>query len=208
MGQGVATEWADSIIGEPVPDVAFQIRYGVLSDKDSISSLEDQQKVVSYQLARTQTLLEAEHIELAHASGAGAASLATQISESSALLDKIKAQQKSLSDSVDDKNRALANDEYHAQKSTTRSSSLRRIGVWTIQAMGSLGMFLILALLLGLLRFGIRDGLHARAVIVGGLTALAILLVTAYASWVGLMLAVIVALSFLAIGGRGGNVRA
>lgn len=208
MGQGIATELADSIIGEPVPDVAFQIQYGVPSDKDSISSLEDQQKIVSYQVALTQTLLETERIELGHATGASAASLSTQVSESSALLDELKVRQKGLSKSLDDENRALANDEYHAQKSATRSSSLRRLGVWGIQAMGSLGMFLALVLVLSLLRLGIRNGLHVGAVIVGALVALVILLVTAYAGWVGLMLSAIVVLSLLAIGGRGGNVRA
>lgn len=208
VGQSAAAYYADSIIGEPAPDVMFQIRYGVTADKDSISSLEDQQQIVSYQIALTQTLLEAEQIDLAHATGAGAASLVTEVSESSALLGRLKARQTTLSDNLDRKNRALATDEYHAQKSATRSSSLRRIGVWAIQVMDSLSVFAGLTLLLLVMRMWIRRGLHTRAVFLGALAVLGALLLTAYAGWVGLMLISILVVSFFVTGSRRGNVRA
>jgi len=208
LGQLTAAYFADSIIGEPVPDVTFQIRYGVTSDKGSISSLEAQQQIVSYQIALTRTLLEAEQIDLAHATGAGAASLATEVSESSSLLGQLKVRQTTLSDNLDRKNRALATDEYHAQKSATRSSSLRRIGVWAIQVMGALSVFAGLTLLLLVMRMWIRRGLHARVVLLGALVVLGALLLTAYAGWVGLMLISILVVSFFVTGSRHGNVRA
>lgn len=207
-GQGIAALYADRFVGEPVPDIAFQIQHGVPSDKDSISSFEDQQQVVSYQIALTQTSLEAEQIDLARASGASDTSLATQVSENSALLDELKARQIRLSDSLDSANRALAKDEYRARLSATRSSSLRRLGVWATWVAASLSVFAGLAIVLLVVRLGIRYGLHARAVFCGALAVLAGLLFTAYAGWIGLMLVVILVLFLLVIGGRRGNVRA
>jgi hypothetical protein len=207
-GQAITALYASKIIGEPVPDVAFQIQYGVLADKDSITSLEDQQRIVSYQVALTRTLLDAEQIDLARASGARATSLAVQVSESSALLDKLKARQMELSESLDSKHRALAKAEYHAQKRATRSSSLRRLGVWVTQAVASLIVFAGLAIVLLMGRLGIRYGLHSRAALCGALVVLGGLLFAAYAGWVGLMLVVILVLFILVIGGRHGNVRA
>jgi hypothetical protein len=208
MGQGIATKWADSIIGSPVPDVAFQVQFGVLSGKDSVSSIEDQQKVVSYQIALAQTSLEVQQIKLAHTSGTSAAGLATEAQESTSLLRELRTRQTGLSSALDNVNLELARDEYDAQLSATRSSSLRRLGVWSIQTTGSLCIFIFLAIIALLLRLRMGRGLHLRAVIWSSLVVLVSLLVTAYAGWVGLMLAVIALLSFSVIGGLRDNVRA
>lgn len=207
-GQGISTNYADRYLGDPLPDITFQIQAGIPSLKDQVSSDEEQQKLLSYQVDVTQTILDYDQIKLTHSSGTTATSLRTNISETSALLVALSHRQNELSDDLDNKNSMIARADYHAQRSATRWSSLRRVHVWAFEAIGSLGVFTGLAILLLVLRFFVPRGLHMLAVICGGLAVLLGLLVTAYAGWIGLMLLVILALALLSIGRKSGNVSA
>jgi hypothetical protein len=206
-GETTAALCADSIIGPPLPDISFQVKQRVTSDEDSMTSLEEQQKVISYQIAMTRTALDTQQVDLTYTSGSKAVALGNDISESTALLGELNKQRDTLSNTLDTSDLALAKDKYNAERSATRSSSLRGLGVWTVQAVGSMCALALLAVVVGLMRLRIRTGLHARAVLGGALAVLACFLATAYAGWLGLMLIVILLLSLTVVGSQNGNVR-
>lgn len=199
-GQTIGPHLADYLIGDPVPGVKFQIQHDVPSTKDEIASLEDQQRIVDYQMGFTQVLLVAEQVSLSRASVGEAKSLHAEIGENSEFLALLRAELHALGDSLDQKEKTLETMEYEAQKSASWSSSLRRAGDWGMEVLGSFSVLAAFGLLLLCLRVPIRRVIHPLPVFLGAAILLFGLLITVYAEWVGLLLLTIVILVFIARG--------
>ena len=203
VGQTIGPHLADYLIGDPVPGVKFQIQHGVPSTKDDITSLEDQKRIVDYQMGFTQVLLTSEQVSLSRASAAEAKKLHTEIGENSQFLAQLQARLHALGDSLDEKEKTLATEEYEAQKSASWSSSLRRAGDWGMEVLVSFSVLVAFGLLLLCLRVPIKRVIHPLPVFLGAAILLFGFLITAYAKWVGLLLLIIVILVFIA---RGRNI--
>jgi hypothetical protein len=202
IGRAVATPTTLRVIGQPVPNTAFEIQHGVPLIRDSLATIDTEQKGLRIQLAITQILLLDGRQRLTRASGVTKKILEGDINNWEQSTMALQRKQDELTHNQDTADLTLAAATAAAGVDVAHSASFRRLGSWAIETACCLIAFLLLMGLLCAITRWIRITIHLGAVAIGALIILVGLLLVAYLGWVSIALLAVVAVLMTVRGRR------